>query len=64
MNPARLVAAERRDRVLDVLLGHDLVRGSEILSREDLLEQTPDQQPSDLLHRDSFLALDAAVPRA
>jgi hypothetical protein len=56
MDPARLFAAEGRDRVLDVLLGHDLVRGSEIVSREDRVEETADQLPSDFFHRGSFLA--------
>src|SRR5919108_2145997 len=56
MDPARLFAAEGRDRVLNVLLGHDLVRGSEIVSREDLIEETADQHPSDFFHRGSFLA--------
>src|SRR5919197_1011381 len=54
MNAAGLFAAEGRDRVLDVVLGHDLVGGSGIPTREELVEETPDQQLSDFLHSGSF----------
>jgi hypothetical protein len=51
--------AEGRTRVLDVLLRHDLVRGSEALSREHLLEEAPHQPLHNPFHHAPF-SLDVA----
>jgi hypothetical protein len=64
MDPARLFAAEGRDRVLHVLLGHDFVCRSEIPRREDLLEETLDQHPSNSFHHGPLHAWPVQTRRA
>jgi len=43
LDPARLLPAEWLHRVLEVLLGHDVVGGTEIPGGEDLVEQPHDE---------------------